>query len=144
MRFTSSPSTSCPQRGQSARPSLNVGVSRGSQRSNPGCGQLQSFHSARRTMRKLQESEPCWGTTGKAAICVAGFPVVLRVKLVDKGIQRLQREQGTVRIQRYVFLRCAWKLSGSICITVFAAYLARASSSTSVHHSSTGGKGKNR
>ena len=145
MVFTSPPLIRCPQRGQIACPSLNVGVSRGSQCAKPGRGQVQFLHCARGTIRKLQWSDwPCWGTAGKAAICVAGFPLVLSVKLVDKGIQRPQREQGTVRVQRYVFLRCSCKVSGSIRMTDFAAYLARASSSTSVHHSSTVGNGKNR
>ena len=86
-------------------PSLNVGVSRGSQRSKPGRGQMQSFHSARGTIRKVQSLLcPYPGTTGKAAILASGLPFLLTIrKFVEMGILRSHFEQGTVRSQRYVF-----------------------------------------
>ena len=94
MVLTASPSMICPQRGQIALPSLNVGVPRGSQRSNPGRGQTQSCHSARGTMRKVQSFPSLRvGTTGNAAMLASGFPFFETIEEVG-GERNIQVASG--------------------------------------------------
>src|SRR5579859_7972758 len=144
MAFTSWPSATRPQRGQMALPSLNVGVPDGLHSVNPGIGHRQSFHSGLETMRKVQAS-PCSfvGTSGKAAKWVLGLPRWSMVKLVVIGMSREHFGHATVRHHKYVFLRWGTCSAGATRTILEDRKRARARPSTSAHHSSTVGKGKN-